>query len=97
VCLLRGTFYVLPTIVCVLCVYKNKQRLFHFTTLIDWLVFISETDLFTARYVLHYNRRSVFTARYVLHCNTYGVCSLRATFCTITQIGCVYCAVVAIL
>jgi len=29
---------------CVLCGSKNKQRLFHYTTLTDWFVFITETE-----------------------------------------------------
>jgi hypothetical protein len=34
VCLLRGT----DCIFCVLCESQNKQRLFHCTTLTDWIV-----------------------------------------------------------
>ena len=45
-CLLRGTFYIPRSAhtvyLCVLCESENKQRLFHFTTLTDWLVFITE-------------------------------------------------------
>jgi len=48
VCLLRGTFYILRSAhtvyLCVLCGSENKQRLFHFTALTDWLVFITETE-----------------------------------------------------
>ena len=50
-------FYVLPTqyiYLCVLCGSENKQQLFHYTTLTDWLVFIIETEgvCWLAQYVL---------------------------------------------
>ena len=39
-------FYVLPTqlYLCVLCESENKQRLFPYTTLTDWFLFITETE-----------------------------------------------------
>jgi len=42
VCLLCGTFYILPTVY--LCGSQKKQRLFHCIALTDWLVFITETE-----------------------------------------------------
>jgi hypothetical protein len=55
VCLLRSTFYILPSAhtvcLCVLCGSDNKQRLFHCTALTDW--FIEPRHwVFTSRYKL---------------------------------------------
>jgi len=59
--------YVLPTqlYLCLLCGSQNKQRLFPYTVLTDWFVWL---------------RRSVFTARYGLGVyNPDGECLLRGT------------------